>query len=65
MIEVSAGIVRFGKEILCFQRGSSKYRYLSNKFEFPGGKVEPDETPYEALVREFRELPPLKSIRIN
>jgi 8-oxo-dGTP diphosphatase len=55
MIEVSAGIVRSGNEILCFQRGPSKYRYLSNKFEFPGGKIEPGETPYEALVREFRE----------
>ena len=55
MIEVSAGIVRFGKEILCFQRGPSKYRYLSNKFEFPGGKIETGETPYEALVREFKE----------
>lgn len=55
MIEVSAGIVKSGNEILCFQRGPSKYGYLSNKFEFPGGKVEPGETPYEALVREFRE----------
>ena len=55
MIEVSAGIVKSGNEILCFQRGPSKYGYLSNKFEFPGGKVEPGETPYEALVREFKE----------
>ncbi len=55
MIAVSAGIIRSGKEILCFQRGPSKYRYLSNKFEFPGGKIEQGETPYEALVREFRE----------
>jgi len=33
----------------------SKYDYLSNKYEFPGGKIEPKESAKEALIREFKE----------
>ncbi|MDO5050106.1 MAG: NUDIX domain-containing protein [Actinomycetaceae bacterium] len=28
---------------------------LRGRFELPGGKIEPDEQPYEALLREIRE----------
>lgn len=38
-IEVVAAIVVDGK-ILCAQRGKNKLDYLSEKFEFPGGKLE-------------------------
>ena len=55
MLEVSAAIITNGKEILCFRKGLSKRDYLSFKFEFPGGKVEPNESPQEALVRELSE----------
>ena len=37
---VSAAIIQENK-ILCLQRNKSKYPYISYKFEFPGGKVEP------------------------
>ncbi len=55
MIEVSAGIVRSNEKILAMKKGQSKYDYLSFKYEFPGGKIEPGETPIDALKREFKE----------
>ena len=53
--EVVAAIIVNGTEILCLQRGPSKYDYISHKYEFPGGKVEPGETREEALIREIKE----------
>lgn len=54
-IEVVAGILVFQKEILCMQRDRGKYEYVSYKFEFPGGKIEPGESRVEALKRELKE----------
>ncbi len=42
---VGAVIIDNGK-ILCAQRGNDKI--LPNKWEFPGGKIEDNETPQEA-----------------
>ena len=53
--EVVAAIIQRGEEILCLQRGASKYDYIAYKWEFPGGKVEPGETQAGALVREIKE----------
>ena len=55
MIEVSAAIIFLNKKILCFQRGKNKYNYVSYKYEFPGGKINKNEDPAEALKREIRE----------
>lgn len=49
---VGAVIVEDGK-ILCAQRGATKT--LAYKWEFPGGKIEEDETPQAALKREIDE----------
>ena len=50
---VSAGIIyRNGKVLVGQRRGVDRHPF---KWEFPGGKVEPGETPQQALVRELRE----------
>ena len=49
---VGAVIVRDG-QILCAQRGPKGS--LGGMWEFPGGKIEPGETPREALIREIDE----------
>ena len=41
--------------ILVAQRPYSETSYKSYKWEFPGGKVEENESPKEALIREIRE----------
>jgi 8-oxo-dGTP diphosphatase len=52
LIVVAGVLCRDGK-LLIGQRLSGDRHGL--KWEFPGGKVEPGETPKEALVRELRE----------
>ena len=54
-IEVVAAIIYFENEILCVQRPISKLSYISEKFEFPGGKIENGESKIDALKREIIE----------
>ena len=51
-IEVVAAIIHDEGRILATQRG---YGDFKDGWEFPGGKMEPGETPEAALVREIRE----------
>ena len=51
-IEVVAAIIRKEDKVFATQRG---YGDWQDWWEFPGGKMEPGETPEEALVREIRE----------
>ena len=55
MIEVVAAIIFYNDKILCFKRGPHKYSYISNKYEFPGGKIKENETKIDALEREIIE----------
>ncbi len=50
---VAAGLILRGNEVLICQRRPDQAMAL--KWEFPGGKMEPGESPEEALVRELNE----------
>jgi len=54
-VVVVAAIIRASEKVLCVQRGSNKLDYISQKWEFPGGKIEDGETEPSALEREIRE----------
>ena len=51
-IEVVAAIIMKDGEVFATQRGYGEWQ---GWWEFPGGKIEPGETPQEALVREIHE----------
>ncbi len=53
-IEVVCALIQNEQgKIFCCKRGPG--RALANKWEFPGGKIEQNETKEEALVREIKE----------
>ncbi len=54
-IQVVAAIIFYQNLILCVQRPKNKFPYISEKFEFPGGKIEDGESNEEALRRELLE----------
>lgn len=51
-IEVVAAIIKKNNQYFATQRG---YGEFEGGWEFPGGKMEPGETPQDALVREIKE----------
>ena len=52
VIHVAAAIIREKGRIFATQRGYGDWK---DYWEFPGGKIEPGETPEEALAREIQE----------
>ena len=51
-LHVVAAIIRKEDKIFATQRGYGEHK---DKWEFPGGKVEPGESPEAALIREIKE----------
>ena len=51
-IKVVAAIIRKDRSVFATQRGYGNYK---DWWEFPGGKLEPGESPEAAAVREIRE----------
>ncbi len=69
-VKVAAGVI-FSSEgkVLACRRGYGKNPDTDGRWEFPGGKLEPDETAREAIVRELREeldieVAPLRPIAV-
>jgi len=52
VINVVAAIIEDEGRIFATQRGYGEFK---DGWEFPGGKIEPGETPQEALKREIKE----------
>lgn len=71
MIEVCCAILLQGTKILAVQRGPQSSHPW--KWEFPGGKVHPEETAAQCIVREIEEelkitieiLEPLLSVEFD
>lgn len=53
MKQVVAALIRRGDKVLICQR--SRHQPMPLKWEFPGGKIEPEERPKDALRRELEE----------
>ena len=52
IVKVGAAVIRNGDKIFATARGYGDYK---GQWELPGGKIESDETPQQALIREIKE----------
>lgn len=54
-VHVAAALIFENGKIFAAKRGDSPYAYVAHKFEFPGGKIEKDESGEQAVKRELKE----------
>ena len=64
---VCAIIEKNGKVLIAKRAANSS---MPNKWELPGGKIQPDESPYAAIIREINEelgctVNPVKTLKTN
>ncbi|EFL45618.1 mutator mutT protein [Prevotella disiens FB035-09AN] len=55
LLNIVCAVVRKDDKYLCMQRLRKGPDYIAEKWEFPGGKVEENETDFDALRREIKE----------
>src|SRR3954467_86748 len=53
LLVVACALIDIDRRVLIAQRPPGKQ--LAGLWEFPGGKLEPGETPEQALIRELKE----------
>lgn len=53
LLVVACALIDTDRRVLIAQRPEGKH--MANMWEFPGGKIEPGETPEAAIIRELRE----------
>jgi 8-oxo-dGTP diphosphatase len=52
---VVCAVIEHNGKILCMKRTRSRFPYISEHWEFPGGKVEEGESDHHTLLREIKE----------
>lgn len=55
VINIACAVVKMEGKTFCAKRLRKGPHYIAEHWEFPGGKVEANETPKEALRREIKE----------
>ena len=53
VVNVAVAVIHFNKKYLLGFRHASQHQ--GNRYEFVGGKIEPNETPIQGLIREVHE----------
>ena len=63
IVEVAVGVIK--RNELYFMTKRLDHVHQGGKWEFPGGKVEANETPEQALTRELKEEVNIKVVSSN